>query len=85
MTIAYDAALAERIRTHLAGHDRRVVTDDAKRHAAVAVVLVDSEVGEDRVDPAPVDEWIDGPTISTAAWSTSPVARHSCCAAEHLG
>lgn len=60
MTIAYDAALAERIRTHLAGHDRRVVTDDAKRHAAVAVVLVDSEVGEDRVDPAPVDEWIDG-------------------------
>ena len=27
---------------------------------AVAVVLVDSELGEDRVDPAPVDEWIGG-------------------------
>ena len=60
MTIAYDDALRERIRDHLAGYDRRTVTDPAKRHAAVAVVLVDSEVGEDRVDPAPVDDWIGG-------------------------
>ena len=50
----------ERIRTHLAGHHRRAVTDSTKRHAAVAVVLVDSEIGEDAVDPAPVDEWIGG-------------------------
>lgn len=60
MTITYDAALRERIRTNLAGHDRRTVTDPAKRRAAVAVLLVDSEVGEDRVDPAPVDDWIAG-------------------------
>lgn len=60
MTISYDEALRERIREHLAGHDRRMVTDPTKRHAAVAVVLVDSEVGEDRVDPAPVDDWIGG-------------------------
>jgi 8-oxo-dGTP pyrophosphatase MutT (NUDIX family) len=60
VTITYDDALRERIRAHLAGHDRRTVTDPAKRHAAVAVVLVDSEVGEDRVDPASVDEWIAG-------------------------
>ncbi|QRY46923.1 CoA pyrophosphatase [Mycolicibacterium boenickei] len=60
MTIAYDEALRERIGVHLAGHDRRAVIDPSKRHAAVAVVLVDSELGEDRVDPAPVDEWIDG-------------------------
>ena len=60
MTIAYDDALRDRIREHLAGHDRRTVADPAKRHAAVAVVLVDSEVGEDRVDPAPVDDWIAG-------------------------
>ncbi len=60
VTITYDEALRERIRAHLAGHDRRVVDDPTKRHAAVAVVLVDSEVGEDRVDPAPVDDWIDG-------------------------
>lgn len=60
MTITYDDALRERIRAHLAGHDRRAMTDPTKRHAAVAVVLVDSKAGEDRVDPAPVDEWIGG-------------------------
>ncbi|MBO0678673.1 CoA pyrophosphatase [Mycolicibacterium sp. S2-37] len=60
MTVAYDDALRERIRRHLAGHDRRAVTDPTKRHAAVAVVLVDSQTGEDRVDPAPVDDWIAG-------------------------
>jgi 8-oxo-dGTP pyrophosphatase MutT (NUDIX family) len=37
-----------------------VVDDPTKRHAAVAVVLVDSEPGEDRIDPAPVDDWIGG-------------------------
>ena len=57
MTVPYDEALRERIRDHLSGHDRRVVADPTKRHAAVAVVLVDSEVGEDRIDPAQVDEW----------------------------
>lgn len=60
VTISYDEALRTQIREHLAGHDRRAVTDPTKRHAAVAVVLVDSEVGEDRVDPAPVDDWIAG-------------------------
>lgn len=60
MTIAYDDALRDRIRQRLAGHSRRTAPDPAKRHAAVAVVLVDSELGEDRVDPAPVDDWIGG-------------------------
>jgi 8-oxo-dGTP pyrophosphatase MutT (NUDIX family) len=60
VTITYDAALRDRIRANVAGHDRRTVTDPTKRHAAVAVVLVDSEVGEDRVDPADVDAWNDG-------------------------
>lgn len=58
--IAYDDALRDRIATHLAGHERRAVTDPTKRHAAVAVVLVDSDTGEDRVDPAPVEDWIAG-------------------------
>jgi len=49
-----------RVRSNLASHRRREVVDPSKRHAAVAVVLVDSEIGEDRVDPAPVDDWIDG-------------------------
>lgn len=60
MTITYDHGLREQIRARLAGHDRRAVTDPAKRHAAVAVVLVDSEAGEDRIAPAPVDEPIAG-------------------------
>jgi 8-oxo-dGTP pyrophosphatase MutT (NUDIX family) len=60
VTIAYDEVLREQIRERLVGHHRRAVTDPTKRHAAVAVVLVDSELGEDRVDPAPVDDWIDG-------------------------
>ena len=60
VTISYDEALRERVLAQLASHDRRELTDPSKRHAAVAVVLVDSEVGEDRVDPAPVDDWIDG-------------------------
>jgi 8-oxo-dGTP pyrophosphatase MutT (NUDIX family) len=60
VTLRYDEALREQVRAHLAGHDRRTVPDPTKRHAAVAVVLVDSMVGEDRVDPPPVDNWIDG-------------------------
>ncbi|MCV7366157.1 coenzyme A pyrophosphatase [Mycolicibacterium duvalii] len=60
MTLAYDDALRDGIRERLARHRRRVVTDAGKRRAAVAVVLVDSLVGEDRVDPAPVEDWIAG-------------------------
>lgn len=60
VVISYDDALRERIRKHLANHDRRIVNDSTKRHAAVAVVLVDSQIGEDRVDPAPLDDWIAG-------------------------
>ncbi|MEY2433285.1 MAG: hypothetical protein QOC92_3010, partial [Acidimicrobiaceae bacterium] len=60
MTITYDEGLREQIRARLAGHERRTVTDPTKRHAAVALVLVDSDIGDDRVDPAPVDDWIDG-------------------------
>jgi len=55
VTITYDGVLREQIRARLAAHGRRTVTDPTKRHAAVAVVLVDSEVGEDRVDPVPTD------------------------------
>ena len=58
VTITYDETLREQIRGNLADHERRTVTDLTKRHAAVAVVVVDSEVGEDRVDAAPVDDLI---------------------------
>lgn len=66
VTISYDRALRQQIRTHLRGHDRRAVTDPTKRHAAVAVVIVDSDIGEDRVDPAPVDDWIAGRPLPDA-------------------
>ena len=66
MVISYDDALRERIREHLANHDRRIVNDSTKRHAAVAVVLVDSQLGEDRLDPAPVDDWIAGRPMPAA-------------------
>ena len=66
MTIPYNEALRELIRGHLAGHDRRVLADPTKRHAAVAVLLVESEVGEDRIDPAPVDDWIAGRPMQAA-------------------
>lgn len=66
MTISYDEALRQQIQAHLSGHDRRAVTDPTKRHAAVAVVLVDSEVGEDRVDPVDPDDWNVGREMALA-------------------
>ena len=60
VTIAYDDVLRDQIRARLARHERRAVTDPTRRPADVAVVLVESEVGEDRVDPAPLDDWLDG-------------------------
>jgi ADP-ribose pyrophosphatase YjhB (NUDIX family) len=66
VTIPYDDALRELIRAHVASHDRRAVADPTKRHAAVAVVLVDSEVGEDRVDPVSVQEWNAGRPMPTS-------------------
>ncbi|MFY9918485.1 MAG: CoA pyrophosphatase [Mycobacterium sp.] len=66
MTITYDEELRHRIRANLSGHDRRAVADSTKRHAAVAVVLIDSEVGDDRVDPVDVDGWNDGREVALA-------------------
>jgi 8-oxo-dGTP pyrophosphatase MutT (NUDIX family) len=60
VTITYDETLREQFRAYLSDHARRTVTDPTKRPAAVAVVVVDSEVGEDRVDPVAVDDWIAG-------------------------
>lgn len=49
--LPYDNALRERIRGHLAGHRRRVVELGERRHAAVALVIVDSIDLPARVDP----------------------------------
>ncbi len=53
--VPYDDALRQRIAANLAGHQRRVLALDERRHAAVAVVVVDSAEGEDRVDPYSFD------------------------------
>lgn len=54
--LPYVEALRARVSDHLAGHARRAVELDGRRHAAVAITLVDSVAGEDRVDPVEVDE-----------------------------
>lgn len=51
--LTYDQALRDRISRNLSGHQRRTTDFDGRRRAAVAILLVDSEVGEDRIDPAP--------------------------------
>ncbi|MGA9276428.1 NUDIX hydrolase [Ilumatobacter sp.] len=49
--IAFDDDLRERMRVRLASHDRLTLPLDGRRHAAVAIVVVDSEVGADADDP----------------------------------
>lgn len=49
--LIYDTALRERIAARLADHDRIELPLDGRRHAGVAILLVDSEIGEDRIDP----------------------------------
>jgi ADP-ribose pyrophosphatase YjhB (NUDIX family) len=55
---AFDDALRSRISANLAAHERREHALDGRRHAAVAVVLVDSDAERDDGDPI-VAEQID--------------------------
>jgi 8-oxo-dGTP pyrophosphatase MutT (NUDIX family) len=56
--IELDDRLRERIASNLAGHDRVHLPLDGRRHAAVAILLVDSVSGSDADDPfgASVDD-----------------------------
>lgn len=56
-TIPYSDVLRDRLTRHLAEHDRHRVPLDGRKHAAVAIVLTDSAVGEDRHDPLLPDDW----------------------------
>jgi 8-oxo-dGTP pyrophosphatase MutT (NUDIX family) len=59
--IHFDPALRASIVDNLAAHERRVHPLDGRRHAAVAILLVDSHPGDDHTDPADVhDEWSAG-------------------------
>jgi 8-oxo-dGTP pyrophosphatase MutT (NUDIX family) len=58
--IPYDDDLRARVAANLAQHSRRSLDLGEHRHAAVAVVLVDSVEGEDRIDPhQPTDAEMD--------------------------
>ncbi len=50
----YDDQLRQTVTDNIARHDRRAVGLDGRRHAAVAIVLVDSVEGHDDVDHHPV-------------------------------
>lgn len=54
--LPYDDQLRERIQANLAAHERRTFDLDERRHAAVAIVVVDSEEGEDAVDPSQFED-----------------------------
>jgi 8-oxo-dGTP pyrophosphatase MutT (NUDIX family) len=49
--VEFGTALRERLLTNLARHERREVALDGRRHAAVAILVVDSEHGSDSDDP----------------------------------
>lgn len=51
--VLFDAALRAALEANLARLDRLTMPLDGHRHAAVAVVVVDSEAGTDTVDPHP--------------------------------
>jgi ADP-ribose pyrophosphatase YjhB (NUDIX family) len=55
--IDYSSGLRERLTERLGRHARRTVELDGRKHAAVAIVLTDSEVGEDRHDAQMPDDW----------------------------
>ena len=90
-SVAYDDALRDRIAANIAGHEPAGSSTIDRRRAAVAIVVVDSAAGEDRVDPARPRRrelaWVGAARsgASTGAWSASPAARRSCCAAGRRG
>lgn len=59
MTVPHDEALRDRLRRHLGDHDVRHHVLDGRRHAAVAVVVIDSDADDHGVDPTPAEAIID--------------------------
>jgi 8-oxo-dGTP pyrophosphatase MutT (NUDIX family) len=53
--IPYDDELRERMVANIARHTRRSADLDGRRHAAVAIVVVDSDADRDGADPLPID------------------------------
>lgn len=55
--IDYSLDLRQRLTDRLERHDRREHPLDGRKHAAVAIVISSSTVGEDRHDPLLPDDW----------------------------
>lgn len=55
-TISYSGDLRDRLAANLAGHRRRTHELDGRKHAAVAIVVVDSDHERDHDDPVIADD-----------------------------
>lgn len=55
--LACSDELRQQLADRLASHPRRVHELDGRKHAAVAIAIVDSVAGEDRHDPLLPDDW----------------------------
>ena len=51
--IAFDDGLRAQLGANLEAHDRRTLPLDGRRHAAVALVIVDSDAERDDIEPVP--------------------------------
>ena len=95
-TIEYSDRLRGRLTDHLARHDRREVRLDGRKHAAVAIVLTDSQVGDDRHDAEMPDDWtmervpgatdgLDGRMIGVAGGAAFLLCRRASRLNKHAG
>ncbi len=93
--IPYDDALRATIERNLAAHHRRVHDLDGRRHAAVAIVIVDSEpddhedpcpVGDDQMKNVPGDvEGLDGRVFGVAGGAAFLLCRRAARMNRHAG
>lgn len=90
--LPYDAQLRQRVAANLHGHDRRTVTVGERRHAAVALVLVDSRPGEGRVVPTQADgsrveelPWADEGLVAAAGGAAFVLCRRPLHLKRHAG
>ena len=90
--LPYDEHLRRRVAAHLEAHDRRTFAVGERRHAAVALVLVDSRLGDGRVMPAQAEEtkterfpWDDEGLIAAAGGASFLLCRRPLHLKRHAG
>lgn len=94
--IAFDESLRARLAGNLAGHPRRTVPLDGRRHAAVAVVIVDSDerhdgepLTNDEIDPTMIGDidldGLDGRMVGVAGGAAFLLCRRATRMNRHAG